>query len=163
MIWENISDFSIRKRRNCLPLVTRSFSSLSLRSSWCRSLFSLTIRAFSALYGSRRASTFRLSFSVLPADSLALRRLSVVWTRSLKYKRKIYFSYISLAATLKDASCGRAKCFTWIISPLVEVILFPVAVCSPADPDASANWRISFLRCSWRWHRSYYDNTNNTT
>lgn len=69
---------------HCLPLETRSFSSFSLRSSWCSSLFSLTTRAFSALYGSRRASKFRLSFSVFPADSLALRRLSVVWIRSLK-------------------------------------------------------------------------------
>lgn len=66
-----------------LPLLTRSFSSFSRRSCWCRSLFSRVSRAFSALHGSSSASTFRLSFSGFPAESLALRRLSVVWTRSL--------------------------------------------------------------------------------
>lgn len=76
-----------------LPLVTRSFSSFSLRSSWCSSLFSRIARAFSALYGSRRASKFRLSFSVFPADSLALRRLSVVWTRSLWQRRRCAWSH----------------------------------------------------------------------
>lgn len=71
-----------------IPLLTRSFSSLSLRSPRCSSLFSRTSRAFSVLYGSRRASRLRLSFSVFPALSLALRRLSVVWTRSLQYRQK---------------------------------------------------------------------------
>lgn len=66
----------------------RSFSSFTFRSPRCRSLFSLTSRALSALYGSRMVSRFRLSFSVFPAASLAFLRLSVVWTRSLTYTWK---------------------------------------------------------------------------
>lgn len=88
-MWENVSDCTEEGRTtgyDSLPLLTRSFSSFSLRSSRCSSLFSRTVRAFSALYGSRRASKFRVSFSVFPADSLALRRLSVVWTRSLQHR-----------------------------------------------------------------------------
>lgn len=71
-------------QRRPVPLVTRSLSSFPRRSSWWSSLFSLTSRACSALYGSRTESRLRLSPSALPADSLALRRLSVVWTRSLR-------------------------------------------------------------------------------
>lgn len=71
-------------QRRPVPLVTRSLSSFPRRSSWWSSLFSLTSRACSALYGSTTESRFRLSPSALPADSLALRRLSVVWTRSLR-------------------------------------------------------------------------------
>lgn len=98
----------MKEQHHCLPLVTPSFSSFSLRSSWWSSLFSLTIRAFSALYGSRKASMFRLSLSVLPADSLALRRLSVVWTRSLEEKWR-RLSYTSSGVTDKTAGAEGIK------------------------------------------------------
>lgn len=112
-MWENASDCT-GEGDQALPLVTRSFSSFSLRSSRCSSLFSLTTRAFSALCGSRRASRFRLSFSVFPADSLALRRLSVVWTRSLQHRGKYVFCRSHLfincywLAGIKESRCRRS-------------------------------------------------------
>lgn len=84
---EEHQDYGRREGQRPVPLVTRSLSSFPRRTSWWSSLFSLTSRACSALYGSRTESRFRLSPSALPADSSALRRLSVVRTRSLRETR----------------------------------------------------------------------------
>ena len=76
----------------------------------------------------------------------ALSRVDQVTVRQGKISLKYQLRLWDVGKGSADGLWG----FTWIASPPVAVTLFPVAVCSPADPVASSSWRTSSLRCcSW--------------